>query len=115
MIADRALDIGGAGSLQLLGRQVDDELDRLVGADLAHRREDIAVGVGIELLLVERRGIERIVELPDLVEAELDQDVFAAPAIGAHRMRHRRRAMLPARRHAQLTGRPSRARNRFLR
>ena len=69
--------------------------EKLARVRLARGGEDAAVGFVVELLLVKRRGIERIVQLRDLAEADLDEMGLAFAPVGFDRMRDGRAAAPP--------------------
>jgi hypothetical protein len=63
--------------------QMQDQLERLAGADLARTADDVVMGFVVEIARAEGRGIERVEELFDLLQLDLDQDGAALPPIAA--------------------------------
>lgn len=61
-------EIVGAALRYLIGRQMDDKLQRPLAGDLLRRADDIVFSVGIEIALVKWRRIKRIEQLRDAVE-----------------------------------------------
>jgi len=65
--------LGRARARDLGFRQMDDDLERRDGTYLARGGENVFLGVAVEILFVERRRIERIEQLRDEREPQLDQ------------------------------------------
>ena len=51
-------------------------------ADLAHRADEVFLGGRIQVLLVKRRGIERVEQLSQLAQPDLDEVCIPFAAIG---------------------------------
>ena len=72
VMADGGGHLLGLGPRQLLVGQHDDQSYRTAG--ILGRADDVVVGGGLQLLLVERGGVERIVQSRDAIETQLDGD-----------------------------------------
>jgi hypothetical protein len=63
-------------------RKVHDEAQRPVGTGFAACLEQVAFGILVQILLVERRRIQGVEDLPDFAQPDLDEGLIALLTTG---------------------------------